>query len=360
MGMSASQARLLAITSRMHDVELKAQCIQAQKVALATQKDEAYEKLCEAQDATAYKINIGTATDKTFVDANFNNLCGYYEGKSRDYVLINNKDDKVLVTQETADKYRQYGNDKYSFAFAMMGILPEEADVKDLGKNVVDADGNATSELNIMTEDEKKIFQQLINDGNTSLNAKYSEVINEKDEAKRKTAYNNFRKELMNLASDKIFEEMARNKDIAANWDNEEFLHYTRLWEAINDSGGMKVIDAAVVGGDDGTKWFKKAVASGEISIKGYGENGHKNEWSETSFATSTNANFLQEVQDTTNLKKAERAYDKEMDDINTKDSRFDTELKKLETERTALTQEMDSIKNVKKDNIDRTFGIFS
>ena len=34
--------------------------------------------------------------------------------------------------------------------------------------------------------------------------------------------------------------------------------------------------------------------------------------------------------------------------------------LSKLETQRTALTTEYDSVKKVIEDNIDRTFGIFS
>lgn len=38
MGMAASQARLLTLTSRLHDVEYKAQNIESQKIALATQK----------------------------------------------------------------------------------------------------------------------------------------------------------------------------------------------------------------------------------------------------------------------------------------------------------------------------------
>ena len=45
---------------------------------------------------------------------------------------------------------------------------------------------------------------------------------------------------------------------------------------------------------------------------------------------------------------------------INKKDANYDTELSKLETERTAITTEMDSIKSVEKDNIDRTFNVFN
>ena len=49
-----------------------------------------------------------------------------------------------------------------------------------------------------------------------------------------------------------------------------------------------------------------------------------------------------------------------ELKKINAKDTKYDKELSKLETERTAIKQEMDSIKTVKNDNIERTFGIFS
>ena len=48
------------------------------------------------------------------------------------------------------------------------------------------------------------------------------------------------------------------------------------------------------------------------------------------------------------------------MKDIDRKDKQYDMDLSKLETERTALTKEYDSVKQVIKDNIERTFGIFS
>ena len=42
------------------------------------------------------------------------------------------------------------------------------------------------------------------------------------------------------------------------------------------------------------------------------------------------------------------------------KDSKYDRDLSKLETERSAITTAMDSIKQVRNDNVERTFGIFS
>ena len=42
MGMSASQARLLSLTARQHDVELRAQKLQADKLRLAADSDRVY------------------------------------------------------------------------------------------------------------------------------------------------------------------------------------------------------------------------------------------------------------------------------------------------------------------------------
>ena len=76
-----------------------------------------------------------------------------------------------------------------------------------------------------------------------------------------------------------------------------------------------------------------------------------------TSISTSTK---IQEVSDEMNLKKAEAIYEADMNRINSKDARYDTELSQLETERNAIKQEMETLKNVAKENVDRTFKIFS
>ncbi|MBO6273561.1 hypothetical protein J6O48_12390 [bacterium] len=77
----------------------------------------------------------------------------------------------------------------------------------------------------------------------------------------------------------------------------------------------------------------------------------------DTSVSTSTR---VQEVSDEVGLKKAEAEYEANMNRINAKDARYDTELSQLETERNAIKTEIDTLKNVAKDNVDRTFKIFS
>ena len=48
------------------------------------------------------------------------------------------------------------------------------------------------------------------------------------------------------------------------------------------------------------------------------------------------------------------------MKQLNQKDKKFDLDLTKLDTERNALKTEMEQVKKVASDNIERTFGIFS
>lgn len=73
--------------------------------------------------------------------------------------------------------------------------------------------------------------------------------------------------------------------------------------------------------------------------------------------ATDTN---LQEVSSDIALKKAEAKYEADMRKINNKDKKFDTDLAALEQERNAIKTEMDTLKSVAKDNVDRTFKLFS
>ena len=77
----------------------------------------------------------------------------------------------------------------------------------------------------------------------------------------------------------------------------------------------------------------------------------------ETSISTNTG---LQEVTDEVELRKAEAKYEADMKKIDAKDKKFDTDLAAMETERNAIKQEMETLKTVAKDNVERTFKLFS
>jgi len=79
--------------------------------------------------------------------------------------------------------------------------------------------------------------------------------------------------------------------------------------------------------------------------------------FAEVNIATDTS---LQEVTDEVDLKKAEAKYEADMRKINAKDKKFDTDLAAMEAERNAIKTEMETLKTVAKDNVDRTFKLFS
>ena len=68
----------------------------------------------------------------------------------------------------------------------------------------------------------------------------------------------------------------------------------------------------------------------------------------------------VMEVQDTQNLKKAEAQYEADMKKIDRKDAQYDTQIAKCENERSAIKEEIETLKTVAKENVDRTFKLFS
>ena len=82
-----------------------------------------------------------------------------------------------------------------------------------------------------------------------------------------------------------------------------------------------------------------------------------KEEFKETSVATNTG---LQEVADETLLRKAEAKYEADMRKIDAKDRKYDQDLAAIENERNAIKSEMETLKTVAKDNVERTFKLFS
>ena len=373
MGMAASQARLLTLTSRLHDIEYKAQNIMNQKIALATQKDGAYQDYCDALEATKIQVNFYDGASTKYVDANFSTLCTYNENRISQYTLTDSKTGKIIVDEETAEMYEGYGNDKYCFAYAMLGMdgnfcwdTDKDGQEVGIGTSQCSESGNL-----YMTECEELVFNKHQDDN--ELTAAYEDLENAEDSADKKEALDAFRELLYDNYASEIYDYMKYNKqddmdkviennelDYDTTWDEvkNEFNYYLNLWEQINDAGGCQVIDAQYESGDEGNEWFNKMVEAGRILISVY--NTSKKEWEDTSVATSTNENNLQETDDETDLKKAEAEYEYELDKINAKDTQFDQELSTLETERSALNTEIDSIKQVRDDNVERTFGIFS
>jgi len=235
MGLSASQARLLALTSRQHDLEYKAQNLEAQKLQMSNESDKVYEEYEDALNATKVQMKqIGADGSSNYVDITSSAL----------------------------------GN-TYAYEVAT-------------GSNV------------------GKLYDSShLQDAATAANNGTAVTINN----------NNFATALTNLLT-------------------AGYVVLVKVPTTFTVVNGTSTIDQLTTAGG-----------------------------AETNIATDTN---FQEVSDDKMLKKAEAKYEASMNKINQKDKKFDTDLASLDTERNAIKTEQDTLKTVAKDNVDRTFKLFS
>ena len=123
---------------------------------------------------------------------------------------------------------------------------------------------------------------------------------------------------------------------------------------ALIADGTLKGISQIPVELRNSTEWLTNMVNAGAIIIS---KPDNKGNFFETSVAIDTG---LQEVSDETLLRKAEAKYEADMRKIDRKDRMYDHELAALDNERNAIKAEMETLKTVAKDNVERTFKLFS
>lgn len=100
MGMSASQVRLLSLTSRMHDLEFQAQGIHYTKLDIANDHNEAYEEYLEATEATKLQMSVVTANGQEFRDVSYKNLVNQSEGIVSAMYAITNAKGQILLPEK--------------------------------------------------------------------------------------------------------------------------------------------------------------------------------------------------------------------------------------------------------------------
>ena len=385
MGMAASQARLLTITARMHDVEYAAQSIQNAKVALATQSDEAYKAYMEALDATT--LTIKDNNGQTVV-ANFNTLCGINAAKVGNY-RYTLKDDKgrLIVPDDIAEDYAKFGNkgDAYDFAAYMLtGGTYNEKTLED-AENAVKAENsgyfdNFEEQLKALYE---KMGRNLSDDKGDGSDENWSSKIGAAETDVTSYLQEHGPNKDVSEAWDKLnsaiksqeyklyrgfAEQVFKKANLENDFDDTDFWYYVNVYKQIEANGG-RCVGISEFNGINGvgnastdSDWLQNQIQSGTITIDiaSLDKNGN------LSFA-STGVPGDQRLEytttttiDKTAYAKAEAEYEHKLKDINQKDKKFDLDLSKLETERTALKTEYDSVKKVVQDNIERTFGIFS
>ena len=373
--MASSQARLLSLTARMHDIELKTQSIQNAKVALATQQDEAYERYCAALDATKIQVAYMYNGEVSRVDATYDSVCTYQENRCRQYALRNNKTNKLMVEENIKQAHDTFGNDRYSFALAVLGII--NSDDNDYGEYAEIGIGTASEDYSnesageifdgkmneYLTESEYEIYKSYVSSGasdSDELKNLYNSIFEANTNEEKETLLNKFRASFYEKCKKEIYQKRIESFDEEKTDSiKDQINYYANLFDAIKQAGGCEAIGSEYKSGDDGKNWFYNMVKAGHATIIEYNSTGVKKGWSDTSVATSTNQNFISEVQDDSDLKKAEAEYEHELKIIDTKDAKFDKDLSKLETERSALKTEYEQIGKIIDENVQRTMSLF-
>ena len=394
MGMAASQARLLCITARIHDVEHQAQSIQHAKLQLGIQSDRVYNEYVAALDATTMTVKTfdPKSAQSATVAATFNNLCSrnraFIAGGLNYAIHVNGW---LLVEDEIEEKYQEamgLGIDNAEdFAWYMLyGKTPDEEDNNGESPSV-------PSVPSIPTEPETPVYTPNPSQSVPSEMESEEFVENQPSFAKRGSmgkgtaptleivdneAYApnvSIENPVGVMAPPSTPNEPIVDDDntllhplVVADEDKALFNYFKSIFNQIQASGGcVSIADYGEQAAND-SDWLKKMIESGVFTISTVEEideddDGVKDyaKFSATSPSSDTNLAYTTTSEiDSTALKKAEAKYENDMRKINQKDKQFDLDLSKLETERSALTTQYDSIKKVIEDNIDRTFGIFS
>lgn len=105
--------------------------------------------------------------------------------------------------------------------------------------------------------------------------------------------------------------------------------------------------------------WVQTQITTGNLILYKCTKDENNNndmKWKGTSWNTCLD---IKESEDKSYIAKAEAKYEADMDKIQSKDKRFDLELKNIDTEHQAITTEVDSVKNVIKKNVERSFKFF-
>ena len=380
MGMAASQARLLTITARMHDVEYQAQSIQNAKIQLATQSDQIYQDYLEALDATTLTIKD---YEGNTIPANFNNLFGIDSVNTKDKYALFDERGRLVVEDEIATAYNDFKksgaeSDAYAFAMWMLnpnGCNPEDIDLTD-AENTVAADTSNLSDksdkLNKIISDlgekditEKSDLQNAIvdaeNSGDATRAKAFKEALDEYEGLEK-----SYRYKLYQQNAEKVYNKQY-GEDGEGYFDQDDFNYYVRMYNEIQQAGGCVSIDEfnGPLNGDASTDgdWLKNQLSSGKFSISIVNTDKKNGDISFSTTSTATDSSLTETTTSTIDKKalaKAEAEYEHESKKIDQKDKKYDMELSKLETEREALKTEYESVKKVASDNIERTFGIFS
>lgn len=156
MGLAASQARLLTLTARLADNELRSQTINNAKMRLATQSSQASENYINAlNNATLKFANYDETGNAMSQDLTYNALTAYSSYNTQ-YGLVNSAG-QILVSEQEAKMFTQANGNLNAYLLAH-GLEYTTTYFNELG--AIKNDAYPTPFNNISVADMKKYYEQ--------------------------------------------------------------------------------------------------------------------------------------------------------------------------------------------------------
>ena len=299
----------------MHDIEYKAQNLQAQKLQMANKSQQVYAEYEDALNRTKVQYKtIGADGSASYKDATLKALVtATGEGKA-DYIAHDIATNRMYATADQITKFMAAKDGEGSY-------------LKNAAGNYIDANGTeladqttyATNGVFVQQSAAEAFAESMGWAASQSLQALFVEMY------ECMQAHGGDATKAFYAVDAAEGENYAPPADVAEQFNNPVYL--TNMLQE-----GFIVLHKMT--GDNVT------AKAEEINI-----------------ATDT---ALQEVTDELDLKKAEAKYEADMRKINAKDKKFDVDIAALEQERNAIKTEMETLKTVAKDNVERTFKLFS
>lgn len=307
MGMSASQARLLSITSRLTNNELNSQLISNSKLRLASETDEVSNTYMNA--LSSKKLMYMSYNDKgeqTKVDLTPAVIYEYADLKNQ-YVIMNAAN-KIMVTSDDADHFERYGNSLDDFLRSYDGIYDSDGNM--VNKTKAQWYTNLWYKMN-GSDTANKWFDETAEDGTTQFSIYHPQEF-----------------------TGQGFYEIIENN-----------LYNSSTWIEFALEHGIVTLERAD---------FYNPSENNEKALEMSGEG---IVWNSIIY---TNSSDIVAVDDEKAISIAEVKYKKAMNEIQAKDKKYDQDLKKLDTEHNALQTEYDVVKDIISKNVDRSFKAFS
>jgi len=380
MGLSASECRLLCLTSKLSDLEYQAQVIDNAKISLDNQSSAAstvYENALNQEKLTVYNSDT-----KAYVDASAYNLTNYDAVSSTDKQrIITDSAGRVVVSTTLADAYTK--------ANSVSTYLQNY----DLVNNLAASDSKASSDTNkngnislteflaeegvtttstgsyTWTDDAKKTGgkETTYPSGCTtdeeqqsfmsSLVSYYTNVYNGKESFMETQGYTSATSTVQSYLTTLDPNMKSTFKSCDKGYDSVATSYYSNVYDQINENGYNAVSSTNY----QSSEWLYQQIETGNLNLEEYSSKGGSNgtgAWENVAWDTGDST--LKTTSDDTAVSKAEAEYNLTTTEIQSEDKKYDLELDKIDTEHSAVQTEIDSVKSVIGKNIERSYKTFS